>query len=96
MPSTLIDPLTMAPIVSIPRDGCTAMRARRLWFAAKSGAAITPFNAMPAARVAAFLTCDGAFTSLADARDHVSGFGGDARLVFGLRSDGVIIKLRRR
>ena len=96
MLSALIDPVTMSPIISTPSDGCVAMRARRLWFAAKSGAAITPFNAMPAATITAFLTCDGAFTSLADARDYVSGFGGDARLVFALRSDGAIIRLRRR
>ena len=94
MPCLLIDPATMAPAHTV--RGYRAMMARRLWFAAKCGAAVAAFNAPRQAAVTAFLTCDGAFCSLASARDHVSGFGGDARLVFALRADGLILKTRRR
>lgn len=95
VPASLIDIRTFAPVSPLYSVGCDAISARRLWFAAKCGAAIAPSPTSP--RVpAVYLTCDGAFVTLPHARQWVSRYGGDARRVFCLCTDGCILKTRLR
>lgn len=92
VPAPFVDGRTFAPVSVFWAD---AISARRLWFAAKCGAAIAP---SPTARriPAVYLTCNGAFLTLAHARQWVSRYGGDARKVFCLCTDGCILRTRLR
>ena len=70
--------------------------AFRLWQAANNGAAVARIGASEEARVVAWLTVNGAFRHLAEARDSVSLLSGDNRKVFALNSTGYLIKTRNR
>ena len=82
--------------LSADLSSADGLRALQLWQAAKDGAAVARIGASEEIRVVAWLTVNGAFRHLAEARDSVSLLSGDNRKVFALDSDGCLIKTRNR
>lgn len=90
------------PVVSLSGDlsgdlpGSDLLCAFQLWEAARDGAATIRTDTLGETRVVAWLTVNGAFRQLAEARDSVSLLSGENRKVFALDSDGYLIKTRNR
>ena len=82
--------------VSADTSAADSLCAFRLWQAAKDGAATIRTDIFGETKVVAWLTVNGAFRHLAEARDSVSLLSGDSRKVFALDSDGCLIKTRDR
>ena len=82
--------------VSADPAGPDSLCAFRLWEAARDGAATIRTDTFGETRVVAWLTINGAFRHLAEARDSVSLLSGDDRRVYALDSDGYLIKTRCR
>ena len=82
--------------LSADLSSADGLRALQLWRAAINGAATPRTDTFGETRVVAWLTVNGAFRHLAEARDSVSLLSGDNRKVFALDSDGRLIKTRNR
>lgn len=70
--------------------------AVRLWEAANDGAAVCRTDTFRETRIVGWVTVLGAFNFLHEARDAVSLLIGESRKVYGLDSDGYLIKTRNR
>ena len=70
--------------------------AVRLWEAANDGAAVCRTDTFGTTKIVGWVTVLGAFRHLHEARDAVSLLIGEDRKVYGLDSDGYLIKTRNR
>lgn len=89
------------PFISLTDGPCaesrTAPLAVRLWEAANDGAAVCRTDRLPGqTRIVGWLTVNGAFRFLHEARHAVSLLTGESRKVYGLDSEGYLIKTRNR
>lgn len=88
------------PFISLIDGPCaesrTAPLAVRLWEAANDGAAVCRTDTFGETRIVGWLTVLGAFRFLHEARDAVSLLTGESRKVYGLDSEGYLIKTRNR